>query len=106
MFVDSPYLRNYENLVDLILRTVSSFPILRNILVKYWFCDSVVIYTNLFNRSPDQGGYDYWLGQLDSSAITRGAAMVGYSESDEYKQLMNNRVSKVSYYFLSQLIYR
>ena len=58
-----------------------------------------LIYTNLFNRSPDQGGYDYWLGQLDSSAITRGAAMVGYSESDEYKQLMNNRVSIVSYYF-------
>ena len=25
--------------------------------------------------------------------------MVGYSESDEYKQLMNNRVSIVSYYF-------
>ena len=39
------------------------------------------------------------MGQLDSSAITRGAAMVGYSESDEYKQLMNNRVSIVSYYF-------
>ena len=58
-----------------------------------------LIYDNLFNRSPDQGGYDYWLGQLDSSAITRGAAMVGYSESDEYKQLMNNRVSIVSYYF-------
>jgi hypothetical protein len=58
-----------------------------------------LIYANLFNRSPDQGGYDYWLGQLDSSAITRGAAMVGYSESDEYKQLMNNRVSIVSYYY-------
>ena len=58
-----------------------------------------LIYDNLFDRAPDQGGYDYWLGQLDSGALTRGAAMVGYSESEEYKQAMNNRVSIVAYYY-------
>ena len=58
-----------------------------------------LIYDNLFDRAPDQGGFDYWLGQLDGGFLTRGAAMVGYSESDEYKTTLANRVSIVSYYY-------
>ena len=58
-----------------------------------------LIYQNLFSRTPDQGGYDYWLGELNSGAKTKGTAMVGYSESDEYKNAQNNRVSIVSYYY-------
>ena len=58
-----------------------------------------LIYNNLFSRTPDSGGKDYWTSELDSGSQSRGTAMVGFSESDEYKNLLNNKVSIVSYYY-------
>jgi hypothetical protein len=58
-----------------------------------------LIYNNLFGRTADSGGKTYWTGELDSGAKSRGNAMVGFSESAEYKNLLNNQVSIVSYYY-------
>ena len=49
-------------------------------------------YQNVLGRAPDQSGYDYWLGQLNSNAMTRGQVMLGFSESSEFKQLSYNEV--------------
>ena len=41
------------------------------------------VYVNVMGRSPDQGGYDYWVGQM-RSGMTRGELMVAFSESQEF----------------------
>jgi len=46
-----------------------------------------LIYQNVLERSPDLGGYAYWVGQLNSGAMTRGQLTLGFSESTEYKGL-------------------
>jgi hypothetical protein len=45
-----------------------------------------LVYNNVLGRQPDQGGFDFWKGQLDSNSMTRGQVMLGFSESAEYKQ--------------------
>ena len=52
----------------------------------------VLVYKNVLGRQPDQGGLDFWTGQLDSGAMTRGQVMLAFSESSEYKALMFNKV--------------
>jgi len=34
------------------------------------------IYSNLFNRIPDQGGLDFWVGNIDAGRMTRAQAAV------------------------------
>ncbi|MES2898075.1 MAG: DUF4214 domain-containing protein [Pseudomonadota bacterium] len=34
------------------------------------------IYSNLFNRVPDQGGLDFWVGNIDAGRMTRAQAAV------------------------------
>jgi len=51
-----------------------------------------LVYQNVLGRSPDPGGYAYWVGQLSSGAQTRGQVMLGFSESPEYKALMSHEV--------------
>lgn len=41
------------------------------------------VYANVMGRRPDQGGYDYWVGQM-RSGLTRGELMVAFSESREF----------------------
>ena len=43
-----------------------------------------LLYQNVLDREPDQGGYDYWVGELDSGT-TRDDVVVGFAESDEFK---------------------
>ncbi len=45
-----------------------------------------MVYSNVLGRRPDSGGYAYWTGRL-RSGLSRGAMMIGFSESPEYKQL-------------------
>lgn len=40
------------------------------------------LYTNILDRAPEGGGYDYWLGRLNSGA-ERADVLVGFSESAE-----------------------
>jgi S-formylglutathione hydrolase FrmB len=51
-----------------------------------------LIYQNILGRTPDSGGYAYWVGELNSGRQTRGQVMVGFSESDEYKSASSNEV--------------
>lgn len=41
------------------------------------------IYDNVLHRTPDQSGYDWWLGQLNTGAHTRVSVLTGFSESPE-----------------------
>ncbi len=45
-----------------------------------------LIYTNLFGRTADAKGRTYWTGVLDRGR-TRGAVMVGFSESAEFVRI-------------------
>jgi hypothetical protein len=42
------------------------------------------LYLNVLDRPADQGGLDYWTGQLNSGAMTRGDVLVGFSDSAEH----------------------
>lgn len=41
------------------------------------------MYKNVLDRSPDQGGYDYWLGLLNQGQITPEQLLINFSESAE-----------------------
>jgi hypothetical protein len=42
------------------------------------------LYANVLDRSPDQGGFDYWMDRLDDG-MTRPGVLVSFSESLENK---------------------
>ncbi len=50
-----------------------------------------LVYRNVMNRQADAGGYNYWLGRLDSGASSRADMMLGFVESNEYI----NRIDKL-----------
>jgi hypothetical protein len=50
------------------------------------------VYQNVLGRLPDAPGLAFWVGQLDSGAMNRGAVMIGFSESAEYKGVIGNEV--------------
>jgi hypothetical protein len=41
------------------------------------------LYENVLHRTPDQGGYDWWLGQLNDGAYDKIKALASFSESPE-----------------------
>lgn len=41
------------------------------------------LYQNVLHRAPDQGGYDWWLGQLNSGTKTQTSTLMEFSESPE-----------------------
>ncbi len=45
------------------------------------------LYLNIFDRSPDNKGYDYWLGRLDTRLEDRAHVLMSFSESVESKLL-------------------
>ena len=47
----------------------------------------VLAYANVFDREPDATGLGYWTRQLDAGRRSRGAFMVGLSESAEFKRI-------------------
>ncbi|KFE33461.1 DUF4214 domain-containing protein [Thioclava atlantica] len=46
-----------------------------------------LLYQNVLDRSPDAGGLNWWLGQLESGACTREEAVLGFSESGEFRSM-------------------
>lgn len=56
------------------------------------------IYNNLFERNGDAGGINYWTGKLDRRESTRGAVMIGFSESSEFKRVRAEEISIVLLY--------
>ena len=53
-----------------------------------------LIYSNVLGRNPDSGGLAHWTGALDSG-VSRGDIMVGFSESDEYRNRTTNDVATI-----------
>ena len=45
------------------------------------------LYLNVLNRELDQGGYDYWVGNLNNGIEQRHEVLLGFSESAENKLL-------------------
>jgi len=43
-----------------------------------------LVYRNVLGRTPDQGGYDYWLGHM-SRGMPRGVVMINFSDSREFR---------------------
>lgn len=43
------------------------------------------LYNNVLHRQPEQSGYDWWLGELNSGRRTQTKALADFSESDENK---------------------
>ncbi len=43
------------------------------------------LYNNVLHRTPEQGGYDWWLGELEAGRRTQTKALADFSESDENK---------------------
>jgi hypothetical protein len=41
------------------------------------------LYTNVLHRTPDPGGYDWWLGELDAGRYNKVTALAGFSETPE-----------------------
>lgn len=46
-----------------------------------------LVYRNVLNRQPDEGGRAYWAGRLKFGGLGRGAMMIGFSDSEEYKMI-------------------
>ena len=65
-------------------------------LARYGALDNggfvTLIYNNVLGRTPDTAGYNAWLAQLNSGAMTRGQVMLGFSESAEYQVKSYNSV--------------
>ncbi len=51
-----------------------------------------LVYQNVLGRAADVGGRDFWIGQLDSGARTRGQVMLNFSESAEFQASSRNEV--------------
>ncbi|MDZ7678632.1 MAG: DUF4214 domain-containing protein [Acidimicrobiales bacterium] len=45
-----------------------------------------LVYRNVMDRSPDAGGYQYWLNRM-GGGLSRGDLMVEFSESSEFRRL-------------------
>jgi hypothetical protein len=43
------------------------------------------VYWNVLHRAPDQGGYDWWLNNLNTGAVSRAALLASFAESPENK---------------------
>ena len=41
------------------------------------------LYSNVLNRNPDDLGFNYWLGQLNTKSESRVEVLMGFSESNE-----------------------
>ena len=58
-----------------------------------------LVYTNLFNRAADSGGFAYWKGQLDNGIDNRGTVMASFSESQENITLTESNIRVISFYY-------
>jgi cellulase (glycosyl hydrolase family 5)/uncharacterized protein DUF4214 len=46
-----------------------------------------LMYQNTLNRAPDQGGHDFWTGNMNAGLIDRSGTLVGFAETPENLQL-------------------
>lgn len=53
------------------------------------------LYSNIFDRSPDPIGFNYWLGQLNNGFEDRSEVLMGFSESLEHKYLFSENTGLI-----------
>lgn len=41
------------------------------------------LYSNVLHRTPDAGGYNWWLGELDAGRYDKTSALASFAESPE-----------------------
>ncbi|WP_421120904.1 DUF4214 domain-containing protein [Aquihabitans daechungensis] len=56
------------------------------------------IYLNLFERTGDPTGINYWTGKLNAKTKTRGEVMINFSESSEFKRVRAEEIDVVLLY--------
>ncbi len=56
-----------------------------------------LVYGNVLDRPADSGGHGYWVGLL-ADGLSRGAAMVAFSDSTEYRRISGPRVLSTMLY--------
>lgn len=57
-----------------------------------------LVYRNVLGRQAEASGRNFWIGQLDSGAITRGTLMINFSESEEYVARTGTAVPLAGYF--------
>ena len=56
------------------------------------------VYQSVLGRDADRNGLDYWVGQLQSRAVTRGQVMLAFSESSENRAALAARTRVILLY--------
>ena len=57
-----------------------------------------LVYRNVLGRPAEPEGRAFWIGQLESGALTRGTVMINFSESEEYVQRTGTSVPLAGYF--------
>ena len=57
-----------------------------------------LLYLNTLGRTPDQSGYDYWVGRLETGQVTRSRMLADFSESNENKAQVAGEISDGIWY--------
>jgi hypothetical protein len=57
-----------------------------------------LLYSNVLERASDPSGLAFWVGELDSGRMSRGAVLSGFSESAEFKSRSTNKVRATMLY--------
>ncbi len=50
-----------------------------------------LVYVNVLGRDADEGGLAFWLNEMDNG-LSRGAVMAAFSDSPEYRNVIDSRV--------------
>ena len=53
------------------------------------------LYDNVLDRTPDQGGYDYWVGHLNAGINSKEQVLCSLSESPENMLNFDNQVTLI-----------
>ncbi|WP_269617420.1 DUF4214 domain-containing protein [Prochlorococcus marinus] len=53
------------------------------------------LYDNVLDRTPDQGGYDYWVGHLNAGINSKEQVLCSFSESPENMLNFDNQVTLI-----------
>ena len=56
------------------------------------------VYRNVLDRAPDAGGQAYWSGLLKDRRRSRGAVMLGFSQSSEFRRATAHRIDVTMVY--------
>ena len=92
------WINNFETGKDDIRAVASSFLLSEEFNLKYGenLSDEDYItrlYQNIFNRNPDESGFEYWLNNLKDGIEERYEVLIGFSESLENKTLFSEVTS-------------